>query len=153
MLSQIALAALSILPIGKVLAAHPLLSPSLVFYFDQIPTEVYDDDPDVVAHKDVVYIRKDIHQLDPEDGPSLTCLPNGQVQLGYTNESALELNKLAYTQLLGHPVRFFHPILVFDLGGYGFLTSSILHIQTKALLPQGKSLIQYDTGLDSTWLR
>ena len=91
------------LPILSVLS-HNILNPSLVFYFDQLPSEAYEGDPDITANKDIIYIRKDINYFDPQDGPSLACLPNGQVTLGFTNQSALELNELAHEQFLGHPV-------------------------------------------------
>ena len=83
---------------------HNILTPSKVFYFDQLPSEAYDGDPDLTAYKDIIYVRKDINYLDPQSGPSLACLPNGQVKLGFVDESDLELNELAYERFLGHPV-------------------------------------------------
>lgn len=97
------LSALLTLPIISI-SAHNILNPSKVFYFDQLPSEAYDDDPDLTTYKDILYIRKDISYFDIESGPNLTCLTNGQVTLGFNGESALELNQLAYEQFLGHPV-------------------------------------------------
>lgn len=91
------------LPIISI-SAHNILTPSRVFYFDQLPAEAYDGDPDLTTYKDIIYMRKDINYLDIESGPNLTCRSNGQVTLGFSGESALELNQLAYEQFLGHPV-------------------------------------------------
>lgn len=86
------------------ISAHNILTPSRVFFFDQLPPEAYDGDPDLTTYKDIIYIRKDINYLDIENGPNITCQSNGQVTLGFSGESALELNQLAYEQFLGHPV-------------------------------------------------
>lgn len=91
------------LPIVSI-SAHNILTPSKVFFFDQLPSEAYDGDPDLTTYKDILYVRKDISYLDIESGPNLTCQSNGQVTLGFSGESALELNQLAYEQFLGHPV-------------------------------------------------
>ncbi len=85
-------------------STHDILHPSKVFYFDQVPSAAYAGDPDLAACKDIIYVRKDINYLDPASGPNLTCLPNGQVKLGFTNRSDLVLNELAFEQFLGHPV-------------------------------------------------
>ena len=42
--------------------------------------------------------------LNPENGPSLTCLPNGQVTHGFAHQTPFKLDELAITQLLSHPV-------------------------------------------------
>ena len=95
------LATLFALPLSH---THPLGFLSKVFFLDQIPADLYSNDTDLVTNKDTVYIRKDISYLDPDNGPSLTCLPNGQVQLGFNDTSALKLDKMAYVEILGHPL-------------------------------------------------
>ena len=79
-------------------------SPSRVFFFDQIPAEIYSEDPDIVAHKEIVHVRKDFHFLETGTGPNLTCLANGQVQLEYPDASAASLDVLTFTNYLGHPI-------------------------------------------------
>ena len=83
---------------------HNLVNPSSVIFLDQLPSEAYDNDPDLTAYKNVVYIRKDIEVLDQANGPKLTCLPNGQVTFEFKNESALRVSRLASDELLDHPV-------------------------------------------------
>ena len=84
---------------------HNLVDTSDVTYFDQLPPDAYDNDPLLGENKGSIYVRNDISYLDPKNGPHLTCLPNGQVKLDFTNdESAFKLNELATAQLLSHPV-------------------------------------------------
>ena len=53
--------------------SNNLLNPSKVFYFDQLPSEAYDGDPDLTTYKDIIHVRKDINYLDTESGPNLVC--------------------------------------------------------------------------------
>ena len=81
-----------------------ILTPSKVFYYDQLPSDAYSGDPDVAANKERIYVRKDINLLDPQNGPSITCLPNGQVRFGFSEESGLKLDELAAEKFLDHPI-------------------------------------------------
>ena len=83
---------------------HNLLNPADAFYFDQLPGDAYDNDPTVAKYKENIYIRKDINYLDPENGPSLTCLPNGQVKLDFATETKFKLDELVTQKLLSHPI-------------------------------------------------
>ena len=103
MFSQAVLATALTLPILSI-CTHNLTDTSDVFYLDQLPSEAYDNDPTVAKYKESIYVRKDISYLNPENGPSLTCLPNGKVTLGFPNGTALKLSELADQQFLGRPV-------------------------------------------------
>lgn len=103
MLFQAVLATALTLPILST-CTHNLKDTSDVFYFDQLPPESYDNDSTVAEYKDKIYVRKDISFFSRENGPSLTCLPDGKVTLGFTNGTAFRLNELADQKFLGHPV-------------------------------------------------
>ena len=103
MFSQAVFTAALTLPILST-CTHNILNPSDAFFFDQLPGDAYDNDPTVAKYKEKIYLRKDINYLDPEDGPYLTCLPNGQVKLDFANETKFKLDELAIQKLLGHPI-------------------------------------------------
>ena len=103
MFSQAVLATALTFPILSK-CTHNIVNTADVTYFDQLPSDAYDDDPVLAEFKERIYVRKDISYLDPENGPHLTCLPNGQVKLDFANQSAFKLDELATEQLLSHPV-------------------------------------------------
>ena len=103
MFTQAILTALVALPVLPVLA-NEFQKTSYVYYYDELPASAYEGDAYVSAYRDIIYLRKDIHYLDPEDGPELSCPSNGHLKLGFEKASALELHELANEKLLGHPL-------------------------------------------------
>lgn len=103
MFYQAVLATALTLPILSA-CTHDLTSNSDVTYFDQLPSDAYDDDLLLGEYKSRIFVRKDISYLDPENGPSLKCLPNGQVKLHFASQTAFNLDELSREQLLSHPV-------------------------------------------------
>ena len=103
MLSQTILTALVTLPIFLT-RSEDNYNASLVTYYNQLPSEIYDDDAEISAIKDVLYIRNDINILDPKNGPDLACRPQGQVTLAFDDKKASDLDSLAKEYLLGHPI-------------------------------------------------